>query len=490
MSAAEEQVQKIFTWRAFDKTQGDEPLARCREWAVDNCIQTDKAHLTPMVVVAVEIGAGNREYRAATYAALLALAKSFGRNHDTDRHMQEVVVMGPCKLYCDLECKFANEAEHNARRDALNASAAQFIGDVVAYAKDKYNATLEPLVLVSHGAKKWSKHVIFDGPVWRNNVHACAFMRDVVRQSIGANPTLAEYFDPDVYTPNRCFRMYRCTKWDDPTRTLSLENSQNSAPEAIDEEIWLKSLITCVQLKREGNAEPLYVSSTFLELYYDSFWPKNRDIASHLIREPLKHEDVDRLGLYGVANELRVLLGKRAPPNAAAAGLKSSTGLRVSLANLFASNGGAGAYGGTDMDEGQFRAVMAREKHALVSRFHRFKAVGVTCRDVSSSVLRIECRSKYCELAQRDHSGNHVYINVDFLSLRWRQLCYDSECMAVDLSLKQWQPFDSAEDDEIVRACQALCEAWPYKRKVPHLVSFLANSRHCFPRPGGVAQGQ
>ena len=465
------QKRELLLMKTFTISEGEAPLERCREWAEENCVQSNGEQFTPMVLVALEIGnKGNREYRAVTYETLFNLATSFGRTHDTQRHIQEVVVMGPCKLYCDLEYKFDNESQFAAERQLFDDSAERFIGDIVAYAKEKYNVALVPFIMVSHGTKKWSKHVIFNGTIWRNNVHCIAFMRDVVKKTIDGNRLVSSYFDPGVYTPNRCFRMYRCTKWDAPDRTLVLENKINMAPEPLDERVWLDSMITCFEMKTAGQRSSFYASSLFLELAYDSFWPSDGSVPPTPIPPPLRHEDADRLGLSGISAELRGFLGKRPPlVRSSSTKLVASTNSNISLAGI---------------NNSAVNVILAQNQADFREYFHKYNAVRVTQKAGDSSLLKIECRNKYCEIAEREHAGNNIHLQLDFLTKRWRHLCYDDGCMSVQTSKKEWRPIDP--ESSIARICDELCDSWPYKQKVAHLFDFLANFSHCLSQDNTV----
>lgn len=445
-SSSSRQLMKV-----FDSSTGPEPQERCLQWARENSVQNGK--IVPFMIVAQEGGPHGRAYVAATYEQLFNRAKMYGQTHDTGRHMQEVVLDGPTKMYCDFELKFEHAHERQAATASLNESSDIFIRDIVAFVRDKYGVVMEPLILASHGEFKWSRHVIFDNAMWETNAHCLAVLVDVVRATFERNPLIETYLDTSVYNINRCFRMYRCTKHEAPERSLLLESGENAPPQPIDESIWLRSLITCFCIEREPR--PTYITALFMMQCEQYIW---RDEPGDIPR-PLAHEAARTLGRKGLEDAIRAALG-RAPLVGGSGGGGGGGGGASAVTRI--SYRSTGAADGITVQ--QKMALSGEPGQTLLNYFMKYEPSQLAYRPLPSSIVTIRCKSRECEIWGAEHESSHISISVDFLNDRWRQQCFLQKCAS--LPPMRWRTFTEVD---MLAACQELRNVWPMAQCTPKL---------------------
>lgn len=411
----------IFPSRLFTVQQGEAPLERCRKWAAENSVQGDRQ--MPMIVVQIEQPTG-REFMAGTFDALWGGVMQLGAN-DGARNWHEVVVDGPCKLYCDLEMKFTDAQVHSRIAEKMVAelekSSAAFIQFVLDRAAAKYGVKLEPFEMQSHKASKWSVHVIFGGAIWRNRVHCGAFMRACWEAFGEIDPLVFNYVDPNVYDANHSLRMYRASKLEEPERSMLTVSGENAPPEKPDRELWLRSLITYFPFQ-SGSLK--YASSAHLHSRYD-------ELASLDPETPrlLEHEGCAR--------------GSQ---------LKNSTSLLGRPAFAPASGSRRANAGATPEQLAALTAAQPVVAEALAE--YKPNAARITLVP-NAPLLRVESHSRECGILRGVHSQQHIYFLINYLENTWAQCCWDSECSQVR---KQWLPIENGDMEQV---CANLRAAWP-----------------------------
>lgn len=408
----------IFPSRLFTVQEGEKPLERCRAWAASNSVQGQRQ--MPMIVVQIEQPTG-REFMAGTFDALWGGVMQLGAN-DGARNWHEVVVDGPCKLYCDLEMKFTDaqvESGVAARMaDELNVSSAEFIRLVVDRAAAKYGVQLEPFELQSHKPSKWSVHVIFSGSLWRDRTHCRAFIFACRDAFANIDPLVSAYVDPGVYDMNHSLRMYRACKLEEPNRSMLTVSGENAPPEKPDRALWLRSLITYFPFK-SGALQ--YASSAYLGANAERY--EELAAADPATPRLLEHEDARQ--------QCRAAQPK-------AVGVARSTSV--------------GAGGGTSEQAsvlGEVRDTVVRALAEYEPNANRIKLVP------NAPLLRVESYSRECGILHGTHSHQHIYFLINYLERTWAQCCWDSECSRVR---KQWLQITNAE---MVDVCQRLRDVWP-----------------------------
>lgn len=222
-------------------------------------------------VFSYEIPESDAGKRAYIVTHPLDLWKVLQMRKPSNRCMYEVIAEdAPCKLYFDLEF----ERNINPARDGV-AMVEHFIDVVCREWEDLFGdhcSREDVLWLDSSTAKKFSCHLIFQRMrMFRNNREAGAFVRLVCQKMKGpvttavksalaasrasrASPLVLNksgkevlFCDEAVYTRNRNFRLFQCTKLNKNTPLVLSKNdcyvrSLERCPE--DKEIFLDSLIT------------------------------------------------------------------------------------------------------------------------------------------------------------------------------------------------------------------------------------------------------
>lgn len=259
------------TYYKSDTTE--HPLDSCCEWASKHLIQTQKTAdgieeevVVPLMLFVrmeqVKKDDGGffkrRRFWASTFENFEAF---FTSKSDSKRHIDEVVIVGPCKLYLDFEIDFEKEKQMRdvysvlgkdiSREEIVKhaeASAAATIAKIVSYHRIEQNCHVDPFVMRACKATKWSMRVIFNGaagkPVlWRTAEHCKYYLIALSRAESLRDPLLAIYMDIGVYSARHCMRTWRSTKVDEPERPMLLENEKST--DTITTERLHQALITC-----------------------------------------------------------------------------------------------------------------------------------------------------------------------------------------------------------------------------------------------------
>jgi hypothetical protein len=377
------------------------PLDTAYAWALKHCSQMQEKDemLTPMVLLVEQFPHPRqkdrvlRRYIATTLPSFWPYYTDLG--NDTKRHCDEVIGDGPCKAYCDFE--YEDEGEMEAETGytdfaalvvALEASAALLIDEVVKFHFETHGVDARPFITRAPKAKKWSMHVVFDGTLWRNARHVGAYMRRLKEQLVIRDALVAVYFDMQVYGRRRCMRLYRSSKLLEPGRSLRQFGERAEAP--IEERDMLASFITVfpapVPEGAPDGTEPLYVTTTFLERF--------PEMIVEMGFQPLESADVNTSSLVDRYTEEDVF--------------ERSTGND----------------NGADVPHSPLNRAF---KAAFRLHFSHYKAYAFKW-DERGGMIRVECNSRQCVIAERTHDGNHIYLDIDVLRSEWRHGCHDMVC--------------------------------------------------------------
>lgn len=417
--------------QTFEKERGNEnshPLSECYEWAKSHCIQSEAQRnkkpedqlVTPMVVICEQYGAAARQdlVRRRFIASTLPAFVAFYKTPKTDemRHCDEVIGLGPCKAYCDLELELTYEnvvnkkwagsltefmEMHNCKSSQemfakLDASAAALIAEIVRYHDEVHGVKTVPFVTSANKETKWSKHVTFDDTLWRGTPHIGAYIKRL-KQTIGARDKLVLlYLDTAVYTRFRCMRIYRSSKLKEPRRSLVRAGESITTP--IDDKALFQSMITLIKLP----AAPV------------------RDEVEE-IRPAHPHED-----MYVTTAFL-----DRYPEMIAQLGLKPIEQADAAISQLFSLRS-SGANGGnmveySTAEDCDTSPVDKAFKTAIRMHFLHYDPYLFKWNE-REALVHIECKSRKCVIAGATHESNHVFLEVDVLRCKWRQGCYTEKC--------------------------------------------------------------
>ena len=418
---------QVFEW---SRGEGERPLERCYTWALKNCTQLpeDAAEelVTPMLVLQIQTGnlakkAVYRHFMATTLPSFWGYYTALGV--DTKRHCDEVIGDGPCKAYCDFEYEDTGEmldetgfTEFAELIKALDAAATGLINEIVTYHRETHGVRVTPFITTAPKANKWSKHVVFVDSLWRNARHVGGYMRRLKERHVATNPLVDVFFDMQVYGRMRCMRTYRSSKFLEPTR--SLRRIDEPPAQDVDETHMLESLITVfpAPLAEGGNdEEPFYVTTAFLERF--------PQMIHHMGFRPIECADV-------------------------------SLGRILDRHGEEAYESKVGNDNGVDVPNSPLNA---RFKTAFRLQFAHYKAYDFKWNE-REAMLRIECNSRQCVIAERTHEGNHVYLDIDVLRGNWRHGCHDQACARRGPT--HWRPLS----DDLITLCAEHAENWRYVR--------------------------
>lgn len=479
--------------KSFIKDPGNEeshPLHECYKWARDHCIQSaapereelsnsqsdsdgekeerlhendeDDEQITPMIVFQKQYGDAMpdtptfREFVASTISSFISY---YMNAKPTDRHCDEIVGLGPCKAYCDLELEFDDGkarrlgyadmadllrkhgcADRAAMRAELEVSSAKWIEHVRADLEAKHGTPVKCVLTKAHKESKWSKHVVFVGSLWRNTAHLGAYMRRKVRELSGADPLVRLYVDTVVYSRFRAMRMYRSSKLKEPHRSLLLADGSEKQTDAVDAQVLLDSLITVIPLpppppppaaadgEEAPTSEPMYTTTTFLDRY--------PEMIRAFGMQPLESADVltSRLlssigaGPVGSSEEFSVLAdtGTNDPCSPASA---------------------------------EFRRTF--RKHFGHLKPYAFKWVE------RRALLVIECKTHQCVILGGEHENNHIFIELDVLQRVWRYACHSDRCVSRPTPWRDLYP-------DLDALCAEFAPRWRYATACTALAQMLA----------------
>lgn len=409
-------------------TDAERPLDRAYAWALQHCSQVPARDelLTPMLMIVEQFPDPRdkakvfRRYIATTLPSFWAYYTGLGI--DAKRHCDEVIGDGPCKAYCDFEYedKGAMEAETGYADfatlvAALNTSARRLTDEIVRYHHETHGVEVRPFITVAPKAKKWSMHVVFVGSLWRNARHVGAYMRRLKEQVVIKDALVAVYFDMQVYGRRRCMRLYRSSKLLEPAR--SLRQPDESVQAAISDSDMLASLITVfpasIPEEAPDGTEPLYVTTTFLERF--------PEMIAEMGFRPIESADVSTSSLLGRYSD------------------------EDTFERITGNDGGVVPYSPLD----------AQFKTTFRLHFAHYKAYAFKW-DEREAMVRIECNSRQCVIAERTHEGNHVYLDIRALRGEWRHGCHDVVCARHGPT--NWRSLQS----DLAKICADYVPRWRY----------------------------
>lgn len=328
----------------------------------------------------------------------------------------------PCKTFAEFDFKDFDNLQQHGAADAtemitlLEAMFGRFVEELIvrlngvlqaAGSERTLSVGADVVVLTAHRQGKWSAHVIVDPPLseesvaWRTTRDCGNFVDSVVTSLSDALTTFTT--DMSVYSDNHALRIYRASKPDEPARVL-----RDKQP-AYSEETMLRSLVSCIRVKRDRLATSLYRQDEgdFIVL------------TSALIGaqpELLRDGNGWRFLTFNGGSSATKRAARFTISKYASRGYSSSTSARIR----------------TICSAEQLRAYVPRGSLATADSRRAIAA----------------CNTHYCELRQGEHGKNHfpVYVELDMHEFRYRQSCMSGTC---DRSKAQWHNMD----DELRQAC-------------------------------------
>lgn len=476
----------------FRKEPGNEdshPLHECYAWARNHCIQSASAadealdsvdksqesadadsddagdeQITPMIVFTNQYGDALpdtptfREFVASTISSFISY---YVNAKPADRHCDEIVGLGPCKAYCDLELEFDEGkarrlgyasvddmlhkhgcADRNEMRAKLEESSDKWIEHVRADLQEKHGTPVKPVLTKAHKESKWSKHVVFAGSLWRNTAHLGAYIRRKVRELSVNDPLVRLYVDTVVYSRFRAMRMYRSSKLKEPHRALLLANGKERQSDAIDTQVLIDSLITVIPIPPPPSAEegeeeaaaasggayePMYTTTTFLDRY--------PEMIRAFGMQPLESADV-------LTSRLLSSIG--AGP--------------VGSSDEFSVLADTGANDPCSPADVEFRRAF--RKHFGHLKPYAFKWVE------RRALIVIECKTHQCVILGGAHENNHIYIELDVLQRVWRYACHSDRCINRPTAWRDLYP-------DLSTMCADFAPRWRYANKCTALTQLL-----------------
>lgn len=477
------------------KKASDTPLADCLAWSEKHCIQNDDYNVpmvTPLIVMCRKVPRSNggkveRRYFSKTIEGFESM---FTRLKDGERHFDEVVCDGPCKLFCDLELAMDEKylvahrcADFEALKQKLNSSSAALIDHIVAWHKREHNLDVEPIVTTAHKESKWSMHVTFDGAVWRDSKHCKHYIVGLVTKQSLRDPLLTDMVDRSVYEKNHVMRTYRSSKHEEPNRLLLAPGETIQQP--VNLMFLRKSLITCIRAYRiidESEQEELLRArqeAEELNVAAPAVAPQQRDeiyLSTMFMR--LHITDPSAVGVKYISapgytsNRLLGMFSFASKGSNTYGGGSAKVSFR-DIDDLLEKNPDALA-NEMVIEEGEFnekkKAISAASKdfqtkgrglprelgRHLLQFFEQYEPYGFKIESLSC-VLAIACKSRDCAISGRTHKSNHVFIVVDLYRKLWRLRCHDDDCQrALREAGAQWNVLPEELGDE----CQQCTEKW------------------------------
>jgi hypothetical protein len=395
-SAALPGLETVIVGMKFTKTPNDDnsrPLSECIAWALKH-----SSEAFPMLVyVQLSLDVRGRQFVRRDFWALDINEFLYRGGSDQYRHYDEVIVAdAPCKAYCDFECEFTDEwarkrqfanlaallqhcgvATVNELRLALDKSARRLIDEIVAHhhSSGATDRPVESFETVSHKQTKWSMHVVFVNSLWAHAGHVGAFIERVVRES--DDPLVRLYVDTQVYGNNRCLRMYRSTKPDEPER--SLLRAHDKVTDRIDRNALRDSLVTAIRIGDSDSGSRQYVTSAYLR---------------------------SRGGEAALAE-----LGLPAP--------LTDSEYRERAPSRVQSVRAAGCVDDGVVGEATAAAIRASFPQYTVRKF---------LSNVDSGLITVDLCERRCAIANRDHKTPRSFIVIDMLARQWRHGCFSRDC--------------------------------------------------------------
>lgn len=507
-----------FMW---EKAVREAPQEDCIQWARTHCVQTrrgdaaenpgtqllddeagvDDEVITPMLVFVrkVIVDAGSGQMRRRYFATTIdSFEHMFRACSDSQRHFDEIIVDGPCKLYLDLEIKPTEElltkykcADAAALWAMAERSSAALIDQIVGYHRREHQATVEAIRTTAHKATKWSMHVTFDGDaVWRNRDHCRHYVLGVIAKQRLRDPLLQDLVDRGVYSRNRAMRTYRSSKHDEPTRVLLAVGERITDRPSM--EFMRRALITCVKAympmpeKRDECADDdvdvgqqtataaaatsdagrrvVYLSTMFMHKHVTNAEALGVKIISAPGFTANKLLQGAALGaVQGRTRYFDIASADELAHEANVATLAGDEDVPVAAADE----------DGTSVQRAAPQRFTLAIERRLASYFSQYEPYCFKI-DPMSGVVLVACKSKRCALLAADHTYNHTFFLVDLFRQTWCQRCHNEKCKVVLANARpQWQQLPAELADE----CRKCTEQWSMKETLPALAGWCGVRR-------------
>ena len=169
-------------------------------------------------VFSLETNRSSRKFIVTTETACFQRILSLPANQ---RHYYEIIRENfPCRLFFDLE--FEKSANPDLSGDKMTQD---LIGVLIKHLKLRYNLEIDEtnvLELGSSSTTKFSRHLVVHLPndaIFRNTSHAGSFVSDLLAShdtmfwvKSSRDDQTVRFVDESVYSRNRAFRMFLCSK--------------------------------------------------------------------------------------------------------------------------------------------------------------------------------------------------------------------------------------------------------------------------------------
>lgn len=197
-------------------------------------------------------GCGRRRYVAASYESFWRRYAGFLRR-GVQTHFYEVIREGyASKLYFDLE--FLRGHNPQARAEDMVEAVVQVCAEVCGREVRRRNGDV--VELDSTTERKFSRHLVFEGLVFWDNVQAGDVARRVVEKIAERDEALVMVWDKDggrvpfvdlgVYTRNRCFRLVGSSKFGKTQQLAEVGKGQSEGRLAVGKRMFMRSLVCAV----------------------------------------------------------------------------------------------------------------------------------------------------------------------------------------------------------------------------------------------------
>jgi len=440
----------FFIWTKKEKKMNDEPfvvktsaefnrLSEALEWGVANCCQgpvggpEEHQTLHPMIVISRQTPyvkratgktVGHRTFVAVSAEQLPRFVESFAS--DDKRHLDEVVPDdAPCKFAIDCDWRVERLglfgcANETALFAILEQSFSALVQCVINLYRERYAATVTPCISSAIRVGKWSKHVIFDGAIWRTNRHCLALARELVNDDVAVcggdkeRSLLYLYIDRQIYEKNHTLRMYRSSKVDEPKHSFRIAGELSDAP--VDRDFLHRTMITLFPVKGAGDGQQYYITSLFA-----------RRFAQMLDLHLLEHPNAATI------ESSRALLGGATPLN------------HLSTAG----------------DSTTVGSEWTREFIRCFKPMGAYEAEP----DLGVGRMRIRCLNHNCAIKGAPHRKENICLQIDLLECMWRQSCFKLTCRKTPTA---WQPLP----DALIELCETIYQNWDGARLADDLVIY------------------
>lgn len=199
-------------------------------------------------------GNGRRSFIAASYDAFWRVYARYIRR-GLEMHFYEVIREGfACKLYFDLE--FQRRWNGDKSGEDMVEVLVGVVGELVGRRICRGDAG-EVIELDSTSERKFSRHVVFEGVGFYDNIGAGEFARRVVERVMEKDAGMmlvrkgageaesVPFVDMGVYTKNRCFRLVGSSKFGKKERLLPVGGKDHGRV-CVSKVLFLRSLVCWV----------------------------------------------------------------------------------------------------------------------------------------------------------------------------------------------------------------------------------------------------